>query len=291
MRLFLLPISTRRTLIYCQRKNATVPEQITYLDKATHRAGALWTRWEQKESGWQKKVVEFGNKALKRIPYEEWGLKSIPPLSAKQKAEYQSANTKVDVSFPSALIPESKVLDVLKALGTEREEFHKKRIIYCFIGMPIVAPFALVPVIPNLPFFYLVYRAWSHWRAFSGSKHIQFLLNRKMIVARPSSILDTLYSARTLTAVQKGNLIQSESNSGPKDPRATQTSDPKETLVLDRSHATLIAKALKVPELDMELDRAIWQVQTSLKADEMLKEEKGGLHKAAEDQKREQGKG
>lgn len=123
-----------------------MPEQKSYVDKATIRAAALWASWEKKESGWQKKIVDFGNGALKRIPYEEWGLKSIPPLSAKIKEERTEGSEKVEVSFPSTLIPESKVLEVLKTLGTERQSLHKSRMIYCFIGMPISAPVALLPV-------------------------------------------------------------------------------------------------------------------------------------------------
>lgn len=146
MRLFLLPISTRRTLIYCQKLNHTTSQQTGYLDKATDRAALLWANWEKRESGWQKKVVDLGNKALQRIPYEEWGLKSIPPLSRKNMEEETSSKMKIEVSFPSSLIPQSRIPEILQTLGTEREDHHRKRILYCFIGMPIVAPFALVPV-------------------------------------------------------------------------------------------------------------------------------------------------
>jgi hypothetical protein len=146
MRLFLLPISTRRTLIYCQRINATVSEQQTLIDKATARAAKLWASWEKKNSGWQKKVVELGNKALKRIPYEEWGLKSIPPLSARRKEDELSGKEDVSVYFPPLLIPKHSVTDVLRILGTEREALHKSRLIYSIVGMPITAPIALIPV-------------------------------------------------------------------------------------------------------------------------------------------------
>jgi hypothetical protein len=146
MRLFLLPISTRRTLIYCQRLNTVTAEQQTYLETATKKAANLWAGWEKKESGWQKKVVEYGNKALKRIPYEEWGLKSIPPLSARRKDEEISGKETVEVHFPPALIPQDRVLEVLKILGTEREALHRSRLIYSCIGMPITIPFALVPM-------------------------------------------------------------------------------------------------------------------------------------------------
>jgi hypothetical protein len=88
----------------------------------------------------------LGNQALKNIPYEEWGLKSIPPLSKRKQEDEIIGKAKVEVHFPSSLIPEEKVLDVLKTLGTERQGLHKQRMIYCFIGMPISAPFALVPM-------------------------------------------------------------------------------------------------------------------------------------------------
>ena len=91
-------------------------------------------------------MVDYGNQALRRIPYEEWGLKSIPPLSARRKEEELSGKEKVEVQFPSSLLPEEKVLDVLRTLGTERQALHKKRLIYCFIGMPITAPVAILPV-------------------------------------------------------------------------------------------------------------------------------------------------
>jgi hypothetical protein len=146
MRLYLLPISTRRTLIYCERLNITTSETTTWLDKGTTKAANLWARWEKKESGWQKRVVDYGNQALRRIPYEEWGLKSIPPLSARRKSKELSGKESVEVAFPKTLIPEEKVQDVLRILGTERQSLHQKRMLWSFVGMPISAPFALVPM-------------------------------------------------------------------------------------------------------------------------------------------------
>jgi len=270
MRLFLLPISTRRTLIYCQRLNVTTTQQQTLLDKGTTRAAKLWASWEKKESGWPRKVVDYGNQALKRIPYEEWGLKSIPPLSARRKEEELSGKEKVEVQFPSTLIPEEKVLDVLRALGTERQSLHKKRMIYCFIGMPITAPIAILPVIPNLPFFYLVFRAWSHWRALSGSKHIEFLLDKKLITPQPSKILDELYSSgkRPFDTRSVSSRASQDSTTG------------EDSMVLHKSDGKRIAQALEIPELDIELDRAVWQVEKALTAEKELKQEKAKLDEA-----------
>jgi len=146
MRLFLLPISTRRTLIYCERLNVTTAERKTILDKGIVKATNLWAKWEKKESGWQKKVVDYGNYALRRIPYEEWGLKSVPPLSARRQEDELTGKETVEVAFPETWLSEDKVKEVLKKLATERQSIHRKRLIWSFVGMPISAPFALVPM-------------------------------------------------------------------------------------------------------------------------------------------------
>lgn len=231
------------------------------LDKGTARAAKLWASWEKKESGWQKKVVNYGNQALKRIPYEEWGLKSIPPLSARRKAEELSGKEKVEVSFPKTLIPEGQVSEVLSKLATERQNLHKTKMLWSFVGMPVTAPIAIIPVVPNLPFFYLVFRAWSHWRALSGSKHLEFLLEKKLITANPSKILDDLYS----TGKQSF-----DAGSG----SSSDSEQLEEKMLLHKSNGKRIAEALGIPELDVELDRAVWQVEKALKAEKELKEEK-----------------
>src|ERR1700722_11184421 len=95
--------------------------------------------------------------------------------------------------------------------------------------------------IPNIPFFYLVYRAWSHWRALSGSKHIQFLIERKLIKTKPSPILDTLYSAGIMRAVRDKTVIR-QSSAGTSQSQNTAASDgkPNEVMLLDRWNSKLI---------------------------------------------------
>lgn len=85
------------------------------------------------------------------------GLKSIPPLSARRQ-EHEIHDKRVDVVYPSSMIDEGAVPTILQRLATERDSLHRKRLIWSVVGMPIAAPFGLVPVIPNIPFFYLAYR-------------------------------------------------------------------------------------------------------------------------------------
>lgn len=127
--------------------------------------------------------------------------------------------------------------------------------------------------IPNLPFFYLVFRAWSHWRALSGSKHIEFLLDNRLVKPKPSLILDELYASGKLRYDAASRLSPEKSQEDLK--------DLEEEMVLHKSDGTRIAKALDLPELDIELDRAVWQVQKAIQAAKDLKEEKRDLDDAA----------
>jgi Mitochondrial K+-H+ exchange-related len=136
--------------------------------------------------------------------------------------------------------------------------------------------------VPNIPFFYLVYRAWSHWRALSGSKHVQFLIERNLIKTQPSPVLDALYFAGIMRAVRDGTVMRKKFPP-PRQSKESAASDDtlKEAIVLDRWNSKLIAKALEIPELEIELDRALWQVETALKGKEELQEEKEKLDKAS----------
>ncbi|KAI1118722.1 mitochondrial K+-H+ exchange-related-domain-containing protein [Nemania sp. NC0429] len=271
MRLFLLPISTRRTLLYCQKLQVLPPEKQGWIDKITLRATKLWAGWEQKESGWQKSVVKYGNGALRRIPYEEWGLKSVPTLSARRKQEEILGKEKHHLIFPQSVISVTRAPQILHTLATERKGLHRSRMLWCFVGMPITAPFALVPVIPNLPFFYLVFRAWSHYRALAGGKHLQWLSSNNFFTLWPSEILDSIYPRH----LPSSNSPEQESHhSSPESPHQGDNSPvAEERLLLTQDSGRKLARALEVPELEAELERAIWQVENDMRKQTKMSEE------------------
>jgi hypothetical protein len=147
MRVYLLPISTRRTLLYAQRLNiATTTKNAGYVDKAVGYAARKWAEWETKDAGWQRKVVDYGNHALRRIPYEEWGLKSVPPLYARRRDEELKGKEKIQLVFPRRIIPVHKAESVARTLATERESLHIKRLTWSVLAMPLTIPVGLLPV-------------------------------------------------------------------------------------------------------------------------------------------------
>lgn len=125
---------------------------------------------------------------------------------------------------------------------------------------------AILDRIPNLPFFYLVYRAWSHWRALAGGKHIQFLLKNHLLIHKPSPILDEVY------ATQPPPLPSTpDSTATPGEPKNTNPNMPDdaqpagEMMLLSQANGKKMTQALALPQLEVEIERAIWQVEQAIK--------------------------
>ena len=282
MRLFLLPISTRRSLIYCEKLHQKAPKDRSYYDKITLKASETWVGWEKDEKAvwdWKRKVTFYGNQALKRIPYEEWGLKTIPTLTAKRKQDIVDGKASYEVLFPGKYLPQDRVPGLLEKLAKDRQNMHRSKLIWSVVIMPFTAPFMLVPVIPNLPFFYVLYRAWSHWKALGGSRHLEFLLKHNLPKPHPSAILDELYTAglmyptRALSrlappptpqqAQEVANVVHKQTNN-----------ETEDVMVLQRWNGKLIAERFDLPEMEVEIERAVGQVEEAIKSKEKLIEEK-----------------
>lgn len=65
---------------------------------------------------------------------------------------------------------------------------------------PLTWPFAIIPIIPNFPLFYVLWRAWSHYKAWRGATYLESLLKLGMITEKPSDALNDIYSAKISSA-------------------------------------------------------------------------------------------
>lgn len=148
MRLFLLPISTRRSMIFCERarESLTPGQKQPLTERVVNKANETWVAWERAEKGWQKWITHWGNQALKRIPYEEWGLKTLPSATTKRFKEVDEGKLQLHCLYPAGFMGTDRVLGVLSRLATERQSLHKSRLLACVLWMPVMLPFAAVPV-------------------------------------------------------------------------------------------------------------------------------------------------
>lgn len=272
MRLFLLPISTRRSLIYCQKITRKATADLSYVERASKKAADTWASWEGAEKGWKKKITLYGNQGLQRIPYEEWGLKSFPPLNQAAQADdmaMMAEGRKFEVHYPRNVIKHEEVPLILARLAKERKQLHWTRFMGCLIGMPFTAPFALIPVIPNIPFFYLAFRCWSHWRALKGSDHLDFMLDHRILHFISTPEMENIYRTvgpsrqKSYDFVTRNQVLDGE--------------DPKEQLLLTAGSHSMVSETLQVPELSGEVERAVKQVTASMAS----KEERQQREKAA----------
>ncbi|QIX00732.1 hypothetical protein AMS68_006249 [Peltaster fructicola] len=270
MRIFLLPITTRqsRAIVYCERLHQTVAPgtKPPIAERIVNKATTTWNSWEKAEKGWQKRLVDFTNTTIfKRIPYQERALQSFPALNARTIKAINDKQLQFRCLYPGAFVKGDKVVDVLGQLAKERQAFHWQRLVYCLIGMPISAPFMIVPVIPNLPFYYLCYRAYCNWKALYGAKTLDHLVEKKLVGVEPSPKLDELYTAGLQQSPSIGASTQQARPTSTEKTERTQkvTTDGEEIMLLSRSTAQHIATAF-VPELQSEVERAVEQVESAL---------------------------
>ncbi|KAJ9484156.1 hypothetical protein VN97_g9229 [Penicillium thymicola] len=260
MRLFLIPISTKRALIYARPLNKDLAKELSYLDRITTKAAETWAKWEEADKGWKMHLVRWGNRVQQRIPYEEWALKSIPSFKTQLRINGDHGKSKVDVLFPGNAVRLERIQQVVRTIATERQEIHRKRMMWSLIAAPITAPFGLVPVVPNIPFFYLAYRGWSHWRALNGSRHLEILVEKNLLNPISLPELEQLYAKRASQTLERTTIETSYSEV------AEDIEQSEDRVLLKMSDAKKLATILDAPELALEAERAIIQVSEQLDA-------------------------
>lgn len=255
-RIFLLPLTTRQALVYCQRIASQTTKKLSISERISKKAADTWAKWEDAEKGWQKTLVTYGNRGLQRIPYQEWGLKSFPPSNPNIQAKEVTDDKKYDVIYPGNIMKQDDVPKVLQRLASERKQLHWKRFVGSMVALPFTIPFAIIPVIPNIPFFYVAYRCWSHWRALKGSDHLDFILDHRLFRPVSTPEVEQIYR-RVAPELQNSFVFVTPS-------QIEDGTAGDEKVLLPSGVHTKVAKRLEVPELTGEVERAIWQVEQQL---------------------------
>ncbi|XP_076942521.1 uncharacterized protein LOC143612418 [Bidens hawaiensis] len=112
----------------------------------------------------KNKIHSLGLKLLSRVKPSEIFLKSIP----KQL-------TGVEVVFPSSLNPRL-VRRRLRHIALKGTIVHKNYFYGSVTLLPVTSAFAVLPL-PNVPFFWILFRTYSHWKALKGSEKLLELVS------------------------------------------------------------------------------------------------------------------
>ncbi|EAA65590.1 hypothetical protein AN1022.2 [Aspergillus nidulans FGSC A4] len=235
MRLFVVPISTRRALIYARLLRKDVSKERSILDRVTDKAAETWAKWEEADKGWKTWVVSWGNRVQQRIPYEEWGLKSIPSLNFQRRIDESHGSNKVEVLFPGNAIKEEKLIPMLHKLSKERQELHKRRMWWSLIAAPFTAPIGLIPL------------------------HLQFLVEKDLLKPISYSGLVELYAKRVSRTLEESD------REDPVEEMVEDVEKSDDKILLRMKDAKKLATILDAPGLALEAERAIAQVSEQLK--------------------------
>lgn len=160
--------------------------------------------------------------------------------------------------------------------------------------LPLTLPLAILPIMPNVPGFYLMYRAWCSYQALEGAKHRAYLTQTgngaAHFVFEPLEPLDRVYLDTSKKTNSSGTVIKykgksSKSSVGLQElksnkldlkdacPRQDSTVAKKEntswvTMILDKQMAKEIGYLIendKQSDLDRQLVKAVCQTQAKIK--------------------------
>lgn len=203
-----IPVTNYKSYIFCNHQpsalDATQVKSILWVtkleSKITSVASKGWKKLNDSDVSINVKIVRLINKLLDTIPYEENCLKSFPSqksmireVNEEYTQQVSHTSTRFMQSQADALqIPSSQlkpiplyhpqfqspttILSQLYLFRHDAYSAHLKYSILCAIGIPLSLPFALVPIVPNVPGFYIAYRLYCNVKALLGVKHLDYLL-------------------------------------------------------------------------------------------------------------------
>ncbi|KAJ1946583.1 hypothetical protein GGF37_001079 [Kickxella alabastrina] len=193
MRIFVIPITRTRWALHCHPTNS-VPTRITKWAIVAHDKWSKWSTYPR--DSWRGKIYAYGETLMDKIDFREYFLKEIPTKSEG------ALMTKMDIIAPS-IIGQSEILQELRALAVMQDPYHGKWMKYCCYMLPVSSLFTLVPIIPNFPFFYNLFRVYSHYKARHGARHLLHFLDSGAYEVVHDSELSRWYTG-AMTPAQSG---------------------------------------------------------------------------------------
>ncbi|XP_002453312.1 uncharacterized protein C23H3.12c [Sorghum bicolor] len=144
----------------------TAPEKAeAVVDFVADKMNRAWIGFGSAPEGSMKsRIHSFGLKLLSRVRPSEVLLKSVTKdVSALEIVHPASINSRL-------------VRRRLRHIAVRGASVHKKFLYGSVCLLPVTSVFTVLPL-PNIPFFWVLFRAYSHWRALQGSERLQLLVS------------------------------------------------------------------------------------------------------------------
>ncbi|KAL3528531.1 hypothetical protein ACH5RR_007853 [Cinchona calisaya] len=161
------------------------------VDFFANKMNRAWGKLETAPEGTLKsKMHGLGLKLLSRVKPSEIFLKSIPKEA-----------THVEIIYPSSLNARL-VRRRIRHIALRGAVLHKKYFYGSVTLLPATAVLAVLPL-PNIPFFWFLFRSYSHWRALKGSEKLLQLVSDSS--SHQDSSVDKENENERLQDSEKGN--------------------------------------------------------------------------------------
>ena len=110
---------------------------------------------------------------------------------------------------------------------------------------------------------------------------LEHLMNKNIVTATASSQMDTMYAAGLLHPTRKASREAATPSAEDVEQvtrvvEAQTHGDTEEVMVLQKWNGKLLAEAFHLPEMEVEIERAVEQVERSIEADQKKREEEAG---------------
>ncbi|KAL1950835.1 hypothetical protein VTO73DRAFT_5959 [Trametes versicolor] len=269
MRIIALPLATPSKPVHGRPTEhltyyhfVTPPETthtITWTKRIVAKASDIWAGFgKAPEGNWKRRSFLYGERLIDRLEFEELALKSLDPSLGPRLANIvhpsgteKVANTVVPLTYPPSVC--TSPLPHLRTVVEKRTPRHRKGAIFWLAISPLTAPFAIIPIIPNFPFFFCIWRAWSHYRAYKASHYLEGFLKQGAIVPQTSLELDAIYAKyapKPLAAPEPEPGTETETHPPPSE----HASQPDAADAAAEDAPRLLLEKEAVPELEKLLD-------------------------------------
>ncbi|ANZ74034.1 BA75_01224T0 [Komagataella pastoris] len=269
-----IPITSRKSYIYYKHTHAGSGQKVSLEDRVVGWASRAWMKLETSDLKVNKNIVLYAHKLLDRIPWDEGSLRSIPArktiakefednFKKENQSEYDDAaiGKMIPLFYPEQITNTSRLHNQLVNHATMGNKYHFKMMVTSLIVLPFTLPLALVPVVPNIPGFYLAYRAYCHFKAYSGAKHLDLLLGEQNdgyhLKYIPVHNMLKWYRATKDQQIQKNieSYLESINN---------EDAEAAESILLSEEAIETLTKELELPELISPLKMALKQEKSKL---------------------------